>query len=243
MIPRVPPGIDDLPKFLGEAQTAFEWMLKKIKAAGGNWVLVNAWATFLRESESPLGSYTENIPSPPPLHPFTKLIEEAVESGIDVVFCAGNCGMGDLTGRCGSLRGPRRSIWGANAFHRVLTVGAVNTDRRWLEYSSQGPGPTNLGKNPGKDNLKPDLCGPSEFINDVPPATLNAGTSAASGVVAGVVAALRSRWPSQLVSPEKLIQILNENTQQLANTTWDPNYGYGIINVRKTVERLTADHP
>ena len=135
--------------------------------------------------------------------------------GIDVLFAAGNCGQFCPDNRCGGLdRGPSRSIWGANSLQHVLTVGAVRADDMWLGYSSQGPGQQFLGK------AKPDFCATSQFAEDDDGFNINTGTSAATGLTAGVIAALRSRWNSATVSPQALQQILHQTARKPTSVPW-----------------------
>jgi hypothetical protein len=232
-LPLLPPRILNIPLFVSEAHAAFISMLNDIDHRGGIWILVNAWAIFDRRSEVPFGSYTENLPSLAQLHPFTQEVAEAIDHRHDVIFCAGNCGEFCPDRRCNpSDRGAGRSIWGANSYHRVLTVGATRTDGAWIGYSSQGPGQPNLAPptRPGFSQ-KPDLCAPSGFCEDHDAHLVNAGTSAATGVVAGVVAALRSKWDPQTVKPEILNLILNATARQPLLGGWNQRFGNGILSV------------
>jgi Subtilase family len=237
-LPLLPPRILALGSFLSDAQAAFNVMLADIYSKGGSWILVNAWAIYDRRQEIPLGNYTENNRSD--LHPFTALIDNAVTNNLDVVFCAGNCGEYCPDGRCGPAdQGPGHSIWGANSFYRVLSVGAARTDATWIGYSSQGPGQPNLGPPLSTGvNQKPDLCAPSGFCEDFDAHQLNAGTSAATGVMAGVLAALRSNWPSTTVAPAAMIQKLNATAQPPLPGGWNQRYGNGIVDIPKVLKVL-----
>ncbi len=237
-LPLLPPRIFDIPLFLSEAEAAFNFMLSDIYNRGGTWILVNAWAIYDRRSETPHGDYTENNRST--LHPFTKLVDNAISHGLDVIFCAGNCGEFCPSGRCGPLdQGPGNSIWGANSYYRVISVGAVRTDATWIGYSSQGPGQPKLGKPPGTAaNPKPDLCAPSGFCENFDAHSLNAGTSAATGVTAGVVAALRSNWNSTAVPPAQLLTVLNATARQPLPGGWNQRFGNGVINVGTAIAAL-----
>jgi subtilisin family serine protease len=242
-LPLVPPRIHNIQTYLCEAHAAYVSMLADIRRWGGNWVLVNAWAVFDRGDESPLGGYTENLCDGPfKLHEFTQDVAGAIDSNIDVLFCAGNCGQFCPDGRCGpNDNGPGRSIWGANSFHRVLTVGAVRTDGTWIGYSSQGPGQPKLGP-PGSQeiNQKPDFSVPSGFVEDHDAHVVNRGTSAATGIAAGVVAALRSKWDAATLKPEQLKSVLNSTARQPSSTSWDPRLGNGIIDIPAVLKKLEA---
>jgi hypothetical protein len=239
-LPLLPPRIFPIPLYLSDANAAYIAMLNDIDQRGGTWILVNAWAIFDRRSEIPFGGYTENQPSAATLHPFTQEVADAIDHKRDVIFCAGNCGEFCPDERCGSVdRGAGRSIWGANSFYRVLTVGAVRTDGEWIGYSSQGPGQPNLGP-PTRLGFcpKPDLCAPSGFCEDLDAHMLNGGTSAATGVAAGVVAALRSKWSPQAIKPEILYLILNATARQPLSGGWNQRSGNGILNVSGVLAML-----
>jgi subtilisin family serine protease len=250
-LPLIPLAIDNVNAFISTAITALGQVLQYIAglAEPGPWVLVNAWAIFDRSSESPLGQYTEN-----PNNFFNTSIAQAVDHRIDIVFAAGNCGQFCPSRRCGRLDiGPGYSIWGANSHPRVLTTGAVQTDARWLGYSSQGPGQRLLSL------AKPDLCVPSNFREEHDaftgntaepyvgdsgsPFIANTGTSVACGLAAGVVAALRSRWGPMTVTPDFLIQRLNATARKTEGLLWNGRLGNGILDVRAAFDDLNALYP
>jgi hypothetical protein len=160
-VPLIPIRISDVTAFIGTALHVFNQLkqliefLRQFSVAtwNGPWVLVNAWSIFDRSTEVPLGDYTEN-----PNHPLNVVVDAMVNDALDIVFAAGNCGQFCPVRRCGELDvGPGSSIFGANSHRRVLSVGAVRTDARWLGSSSQGPGQRLLSR------WKPDLCAPSYF--------------------------------------------------------------------------------
>ncbi len=241
-LPLVPSKIDNIQAFLSLADAAFRHMLAdialwKVGPFPGPWILVNPWGIYDRRSEHPRGHYTEN-----PHNPFNRLVKHAVAQRMDVVFAAGNCGQFCPDGRCGEkARGPSHSIWGANSLEQVLTVGAVRVDDIWLGYSSQGPGQQLLGSD------KPDLCATSQFAEDDDAFTINTGTSAACGLAAGVVAALRSRWNDATVSPYQLKQILNQTARKPVAVPWSNvlkhRLGNGILDARAAFEALSAQYP
>jgi hypothetical protein len=220
-LPMIPPRILDIPEFFNEnANAAFDTMLNAIAKRSGHFILVNAWAIYDRSSESAKYNYTSN-----PDHPFNRLMDKAVAAGHDVVFGAGNCGEFCPDPRCGAAdHGRGNSIFGANSHPKVLTVGAVRCDRIWLGYSSQGPGKL--------DEQKPDLCAPSEFIENDDASTHNNGTSTATALAAGVLACLRGRWPVSVVSPEDMRDTLNQTTTRVGSA-WSRETGNGILNARQ----------
>jgi len=232
--PLIPEEISDIGAFLSLAQSAYDTMLTDIAALGGRWVFVNAWAIFSRKSEqSAPGSYTDN-----PNHPFNLKIAETVDLGIDTVFAAGNCGLFCPSLRCGDGdRGPGQSILGANSHPRVLTLGAVRTDTMWLGYSSQGPGQPHLAHD------KPDLCAPSQFSEAADAYTGNTGTSAACGIAAGAVAALRTRWDSQTLPPDRLKQLLIDGARKVQGPQWSDRLGNGILDAEAAYRLAQAALP
>lgn len=250
-LPLIPLAIDNVNAFISTAITALDQVLQYIGglAQPRPWVLANAWAIFDRSSESPLGQYTEN-----PNNFFNQLVAQAADQRIDAVFAAGNCGQFCPSRRCGRLdRGPGYSIWGANSHPRVLTTGAVQTDARWLGYSSQGPGQRLLSLS------KPDLCAPSNFREEYDaftgntaepyvgesgtPFIANTGTSVACGLATGVVAALRGRWGPMTVTPDFLIQRLNATARKTEGPLWNGRLGNGILDARAAFDDLNALYP
>jgi len=228
-LPMVPRRIIDVEQFfLHTADAAYRQMLNDIKKRPGPWILVNAWAIFDRRDEYPPGSYTDG-----PNHPFNKMMAEAANAGIDVVFCAGNCGQFCPDERCGPAdQGPGQSIFGANCHPRVVSVGAVRADTLWLGYSSQGPGQPLLGHD------KPDVCAPSQFCETDDAHSINTGTSAACALVGGVIAALRTKWNSAAVSPDRLRSVLNQTARQIEGKGWNGRFGNGILNTKEAYKHL-----
>jgi subtilisin family serine protease len=249
-VPLIPLRIDNVDTFIASARAAVRQVIHDIAALrgfprwSGSWVLVNAWAIFDRSTEQPRGDYTEN-----PHHPFNRLIGHAVEQGHDVVFAAGNCGQFCPSRRCGvNDRGPGFSIYGANSHPRVLTVGAVRTDARWLGNSSQGPGQALLSHD------KPDLCAPSNFRevdsaftgntdepyvgNTGSPFIANTGTSAACGLAAGIVAALRSHWDAKAVPPDRLRNVLTATARKTEGPGWKGHLGHGVLDAEAAFKSL-----
>lgn len=227
--PLLPPRITQIKEFTSIANAAYHRMftdIKLLKAIGrfeSRWVFVNAWAIY-DSSSDPRGDYTNN-PDHPFLKTISRLIDEEADLGIDVVFCAGNCGQFCPRSRCGVRdRGPGRSILGANSHRAVLTTGAVRVDGMWVGYSSQGPGQSRL------EHDKPDICAPSLFREDHDAFLSNTGTSAACAVTAGVIAALRTQWDSNERSPATMRNILRSTADKPGMQGWDPRLGHGILN-------------
>lgn len=227
--PLLPNAIVDLQAFLSLAHFIYIQIVDNIgtwrnqQGFDGSWVVVNAWGVYDRSQDPAPGealNYGQN-----PNHAFNLELANANQQGIDLVFAAGNCGQFCASTRCGkSDKGPGASIHGANAHPDVLTVGAVRTDGVWIGYSAEGPGMIAAAK--------PDLCAPSCFQEPLlpgfgGPAT---GTSAACGVAAGVVAALRQRRRYDQTDPATLRDKLrNTAVSQGAGPIAASRFGSGII--------------
>ncbi len=243
LIPK--PVIANVNVFASDATAAFLCLLYWIGRLrtrprwSGPWVIVNAWAIFDRASEVPLGDYTEDTNHTDPTshgHLLNRVIASAaLQHDIDVVFAAGNCGAFCPDARCGALdRGAGHSIWGANSSSSVITVGGVAVNDMWLGYSSQGPGQSRLGCH------KPDFCAPSQFYETSDANVRNTGTSAACGLTAGVVAALRKEWDASRVSPQALRQALIYTARKTQGPAWNKRIGHGILDAGCAWENLAG---
>ena len=206
--------------FLSDAIRIFsEIMIQKLQTPGPA-VVVNSWGMFDRSKDAPLGNdqnYSAN-----PKHPFNQLVTALAGSGLDVVFAAGNCGSTSPDSRCSAGDcGPGNSIHGANSHPEVISVAAVTINDDVLGYSSEGPGEL--------FREKPDVAGFSHFTGSgVYPA--DSGTSAACPIVAGVVAALRSKPELRAASPSQVRRALMESARHApAKPGWDPQVGWGIV--------------
>lgn len=243
-LPLLPERIGSVEPFLSVAVPALTCALETIRtnsggAGAGPWIFVNAWSVLNTSFEFPRGDYTNN-----PANCFNKLMQNVVAEGHDIIFAASNCGEFCPSHRCGrNDRGPGRSILGANALPDVLTVGGVRVDRKWLGYSSQGPGPSNMAHH------KPDICAPSHFREDHDTRASNTGTSAACAVAAGTVAALRTRFTAtgdDPIAPAALIQVLKDTATKRdvprldlrSGLGWDERFGFGVLDVARAYEEL-----
>jgi hypothetical protein len=116
-------------------------------------------------------------------HPINRVLDELSSAGVDVVFAAGNYGSCD--GNCG--REASGSITGPNSHPEVLTVAAVDVNRRRIRDSGAGPGALTIDK--------PDVSGWSHIqASQTVDNGVDSRTSAAAAVTAGLVAAVRSAW-------------------------------------------------
>lgn len=203
---------------LSNALAGFQWAINQYKANGTPQILTNSWGYF-QEAWDP--DYTKN-----PNHPFTRKVVEAIQEGILVLFAAGNCGATCSDGRCGNDRGPGRSIWGANGHPLVMTVAAVNINEQLAGYSSQGPA--------ALDPRKPDFCGITHFKGYF---DSDSGTSAATPIVAGVVALLKQAKPS--LTQDEAKNALMNTAKDIGPTGWDQHSGAGIIRAKAAFDAVS----
>jgi hypothetical protein len=233
---RVVPEPNQLIASLGLIRLGYAAIIKMIadspQHSSQRWIFLNAWGVHDSRFDVqmhpglPTWRYVSN-----PDHPFTKYItSDAVAGTHDVVFAAGNGGQFCPSPRQGPMdRGPDRSILGVNGHPIVLSVGAARADGIWIGYSSQGKSRL--------DAEKPDLCAPTHFEEVVDRARLSSGTSAASAVAAGVMAALRS-CPRAQKTPRELIGILRDTATRSAQSGWSRCTGFGVINAGEAFKRL-----
>ena len=220
------PGRTIMEGFLSDAVLAYRHLLDVMTAPQRpgecrSMVVNNSWGMFHPSWDFPVGhpgNYSDNAD-----HPFNRIVASLDLAGADILFAAGNCGPDCPDGRCRGVTS--NAIYGANSHPQVLSVAGVDTTKTRVGYSSVGPG--RLTKQ------KPDLAGYTHFKGSgVYPA--DGGTSAATPVVAGVVAALRSRIPHQAsrpeTSPAAVRNLLVKTAEDAGLTGYDFEYGWGIVN-------------
>ena len=209
---------------ISNALQGFEWAINHHKTDGTPHILSNSWGIFQEDWDT---DYAND-----PNHPFTRKVVEALDEGITVLFAAGNCGEVCSDGRCGTDKGPGKSIWGANGHPRVITVGAVNLNERWVGYSSQGPA--------SLDPNKPDFCAITHFAGYFP--NLNplrksdGGTSAATPIAAGVIALYKQKKLD--LTQDSIKNALKKTAKDIGPTGWDKHSGSGIIRAKATYDEL-----
>lgn len=222
--------------FLSEAVRAYahlqQIMLAKRRPGESRSLVVNnSWGMFHPTWDFPVGNpgnYSNN-----PNHPFNKAVAALEALGADILFAAGNCGADCPDERCQSV--VANTIYGANGHSAVLTIAGVDTSKTRVGYSSQGPG--RLSRN------KPDIAGFTHFSGSGVYAA-DGGTSAACPVVAGVVAAIRTRKPHQpgnpAVSPHAIRELVRTTAEDISPSGFDFNTGFGVINGCKLVDRVVG---
>ncbi|WP_260478017.1 S8 family serine peptidase [Nonomuraea sp. WAC 01424] len=147
------------------------------------------------------------------------MISNLEHAGADIVFAAGNCGRDCPAADCGFT-----DIVGGKGHPKVVTVAGVDTHGERVGYSSQGP--ARLGDH------KPDLAAYTHYTGSEisGPGTPDTGTSTSCPVVAGVIAALRTRHTSAKLSPAQLRTLLDRTAEDRSTVGFDHDYGYGIVN-------------
>lgn len=206
--------------FLSDAVLGFSQLLALMTGPNSPKALVvnNSWGMFHSSWDFPVGhsgNYSDN-----PDHPFNIIVESLEDAGADILFAAGNCGAECPDPRCEDESD--QGIYGANSHSSVLSIAGVTIDRERLGYSTQGPGRL--------DQDKPDLCAYTHFegsgVYDA-----DSGTSAACPVAAGVIAAVRSIYPSDQLRPAQLRNLLRRSARDLGNIGFDFDHGYGLIDI------------
>lgn len=225
--------------FLSDAVRAYrhlvEVMLEEKRPGGFRSLVVNnSWGMFDPAWDFPVGSpsnYSDN-----PNHPFNLIVGDLARAGADILFAAGNCGPDCPDGRCNGHTA--NAIYGANGHSAVLCVAGVDTTKTRVGYSTVGPG--RLTHN------KPDISGYTHFRGSgVYPA--DGGTSAATPVVAGVVAAVRSKRPYDPATPSThpaaIRTLLTTTAQDLGVAGYDFRHGYGVVDGCALQRRLQPPRP
>ncbi|HEY0940018.1 MAG TPA: S8 family serine peptidase [Steroidobacter sp.] len=226
-----------LPDYLSDVANAYAHLIDQIDADGpwaGHPVVVNnSWVVYKRSEDLPVGApgnYSANLN-----HPVNQYIGTVVSLGADVIFAAGNCGKPRPDTRCGlSDFGPGNSIHGGAAHPDVITVAGVTTDGRRLAYSSQGPGSIS--------SRKPDVAACTHFATSSA-WPKHSGTSAAAPVLAGIVAAIRTRGAARGKSPADLRALLQRTARNPLGSGWNQELGFGIVDVAATLEALGMTAP
>jgi subtilisin family serine protease len=140
------------------------------------------------------------------------------------VFAAGNSGPGAKT------------VGTPGAFPHVLAVGATNATDAIASFSSRGP-----ARWDGTDYIKPDVSAPGSNIKsakDNGGYTTMSGTSMACPTTAGVVALVIQANPALKV--KQLVDIMRSTAKDLGAAGQDNNFGWGLIDAVKAVEKAKS---
>jgi subtilisin family serine protease len=188
-------------------------------------VVTNSWGMFHPSWDFPVGhpqNYSHN-----PRHPFNRIVETLEAVGADILFAAGNCGPQCPSSRCGGVTDG--GIYGANSSPVVTSVAGAVISKERIGYSSLGPGRL--------EERKPDIASFTHFAGSgwLP---ADSGTSTACPVAAGVVAAIRRRYPASVLSARQLRDLLRDTAEPQGDEDFDYEYGHGIINVQNLLDAL-----
>ncbi len=108
----------------------------------------------------------------------------------------------------------------------ILTVGAVDFNKKSTAFSSLGP--TQDGR------VKPDVCGPGKNVYVVDGSgtmTTNSGTSFASPIICGMTACLWQALPE--LTAKQIISLVRQSADR---HQWPDNvYGYGVPDYMKAL--------
>jgi subtilisin family serine protease len=188
-------------------------------------VVNNSWGMFHSSWDFPVGdpqNYGDN-----PDHPFNIIVESLEAAGADILFAAGNCGTECPDPRCREVTDA--GIFGANSSPVVTCVAGVVTSKERIGYSTKGPGRI--------EKRKPDIASFTHFAGSGVYAA-DGGTSAATPVAAGVVAAIRRLYPASVLPPAQLRELLRNTAEQQGSGDFNYEYGYGVINVQGLLDAL-----
>jgi subtilisin family serine protease len=217
-------GTGDLTTLLSDAIRAYSELRVKLGngVIDGPLVVSNSWAIYDPSTDFPPGHESNYSHSPD--HPFNLAVEALVDAGADVVFAAGNCGPACAYPKCRFAR-HEPSILGANSHPDVLSVGAVGVDGQAIGYSPIGG---------ALQVAKPDVLAFSQFqgsgVEDI-----DAGTSTAGPVAAGVVAAIRTLHPATEIPPRDLRDLVRHTAIGIATS---PDWAPGTIDTLALLKAL-----
>jgi subtilisin family serine protease len=210
---------------LAYSQLLSSWAVTFAPGAVANYrglVVNNSWGMFTTAWDFPVGHpgrYCDN-----PNHPFHMVLAALAAAGADIVFAAGNCGADCPDGRCDPSA--VATIMGANAHPDVLSIAGCDLTGLRVGYSSQGPSIA------GMSPQKPDVTTYTHFLGSdaLGLGSPDSGTSAASPVAAGCVAALRSKASPRTIPPANLFHQLRAAASAVGGSGgWNGDYGFGIL--------------
>ncbi len=154
-----------------------------------------------------------------------------------VVAAAGNAG----TGRCPAPEAePEAVVSPAWYDDYVLTVGSVNAHGEPSSFTLAGPWVDVAAPGEGVISLSPSGVGLSNALAGKDGSTLLSGTSYATPVVSGLVALIRSRFPTW--SARQVMQRI-KGTAHHPPGGWNPRIGYGRVDFLAAVSTDTPTAP
>jgi hypothetical protein len=210
----------DIDTHLSDALTAYLRLIDMLREAEGEHrplVISNSWGLVDCESDDglgPMGRYRDRVE-----HPFNGVVATIEdEFDVDVLFAAGNSGL-----PCPEYGWPADEpmITGAGSLPSSICVGAVDLNGERAGYSAVGPG--------ALTHDKPDLMGYAHYSGSKANGPADTGTSTACPVIAGVVAAVRSKIGPGPLRSARLRDLLRASSSSPGQTTFDPSLGSGII--------------
>jgi subtilisin family serine protease len=228
------PGGSVMGGFLSDAVQSFGVMLSWMARTAGPFageavprtlVVNNSWGMFHPSWDFDVGhpaNYSNN-----PAHPFNLIVASLEAAGADILFAAGNCGDECPDSRCRDAT--TAGIYGANSSEAVLCVAGVVMTKERIGYSTKGPGRL--------DQKKPDVACYTHFAGSGV-YSADGGTSAATPVAAGVVAAVRRLYPSHVLPPDQLHELIRDTAEPQGGSPFDHEYGYGVVNVEELLDCL-----
>lgn len=153
---------------------------------------------------------------------YNRVVKGLTDMGILCVFAAGNSGPGPAT------------VGSPGHLPEVLTVGAVDHNRRVTSFSSRGDPVIN------KASIwtKPDICAPGNAVLSIGPENTFQrwpGTSMASPHVTAVAALVRMVNPN--LTPRDVKLLLEETATDLGPSGKDESYGSGLVNALAAVQK------
>lgn len=216
------PGGSPMEGLLSDAVLGYSHLLRVLRnltRPGGfrSLVISNSWGMFRQSWDFPKGhpgNYSHNLD-----HPFNRIVATLERAGADILFAAGNCGKECPDGRCGNETSA--GIYGANSHPSVISVAGTDIRKERVGYSTRGPGKLSA--------RKPDIACYTHFSgSQIYPA--DGGTSAATPVAAGLVAAIRSRYPSSPErSPALMRKMIRSTAEDAGRSGFDHETGHGIV--------------
>jgi subtilisin family serine protease len=200
-------------------------LLNAMPAESSRLVVNNSWGMYDPAWDFPVGhpgNYSDNLQ-----HPFNVIVRTISALGADVLFAAGNCGAPCPASKCKYK--DQTTITGANSHPSVYSVAGVDVSRTRVGYSSQGPGRL--------ENDCPTISSYTHFAGSgVYPA--DNGTSAASPVLAGLLAAIRTVHSASALPTQQLRSLVCSTADDLGTAGFDYDHGWGTPNTKALLATL-----